>query len=322
MKNFALIGAAGYIAPRHMKAIKDTGNRLVCAVDPSDSVGILDSYFEDVDFFTEFERFDRHVEKLRRKDQGNEVHYVSICSPNYLHDAHIRFALRVGADAICEKPLVLNPWNLDGLAELEKETGKKIYNVLQLRIHDSITRLRDKVLREKSDHKKLIDLTYITSRGKWYFYSWKGNLEKSGGVATNIGIHFFDMLTWIFGRVQQIQVFYSDRKKVGGFLELEKANVRWFLSLDKNDLPQKAVAQGKRTYRSILIENEELEFSGGFTDLHTKVYESILQGKGYGLEDARPSIELAYRIRHAQIAPPEPEKLHPILAEVMGRSRG
>jgi len=318
MKNFALIGAAGYIAPRHMKAIKDTGNRLVCAVDPSDSVGILDSYFEDVDFFTEFERFDRHVEKLRRKDEGNEVHYVSICSPNYLHDAHIRFALRVGADAICEKPLVLNPWNLDGLAELEKETGKKIYNVLQLRIHDSITRLRDKVLREKSDHKKLIDLTYITSRGKWYFYSWKGNLEKSGGVATNIGIHFFDMLTWIFGRVQQIQVFYSDRKKVGGFLELEKANVRWFLSLDKNDLPQKAVAQGKRTYRSILIENEELEFSGGFTDLHTKVYESILQGKGYGLEDARPSIELAYRIRHAQIAPPEPEKLHPILGKIVG----
>ena len=315
MKNFALIGAAGYIAPRHMKAIKDTGNRLVCAVDPADSVGILDSYFDDVDFFTEFERFDRHVEKLRRKDAGSEVHYVSICSPNYLHDAHIRFALRVGADAICEKPLVLNPWNLDGLAEIEKETGKKIYNILQLRIHPSIRQLRDKVLREKSDHKKLIDLTYITSRGKWYFYSWKGSLEKSGGVATNIGIHFFDMLTWIFGRVQQIQVFYSDRKKVGGFLELENANVRWFLSLDKNDLPQKAVAEGKRTYRSILIENEELEFSGGFTDLHTKVYESILQGKGYGLEDARPSIELAYRIRHAQITPAEREKLHPILAE-------
>ena len=320
MKNFALIGAAGYIAPRHLKAIKDTGNRLVCAVDPSDSVGILDSYFDEVDFFTEFERFDRHVEKLRRKNAGNEVHYVSICSPNYLHDAHIRFALRVDADAICEKPLVLNPWNLDGLAEIEKETGHKIYNILQLRIHPSIVKLRDKVLHEKSDHKRLIDLTYITSRGNWYFYSWKGSLEKSGGVATNIGIHFFDMLTWIFGRVQQIKVFYSDRKKVGGFLELEKANVRWFLSLDKNDLPQKARAEGKRTYRSILIEDEELEFSGGFTDLHTKVYESILQGKGYGIEDARPSIELAYRIRHAQIAPVDKEEVHPLLGEVMYKS--
>ena len=317
MKNFALIGAAGYIAPRHMKAIKETGNRLVCAVDPSDSVGILDSYFDDVDFFTEFERFDRHVEKLRRSKAGNEVHYVSICSPNYLHDAHIRFALRVDADAICEKPLVLNPWNLDGLAEIEKETGHRIYNILQLRIHPSISELRDKVLREKSDHKKLIDLTYITSRGKWYFYSWKGSLEKSGGVATNIGIHFFDMLSWIFGKVQQLQLFYSDRKKVGGFLELERANVRWFLSLDKNDLPEKAVAEGKRTYRSILIEGREMEFSGGFTDLHTEVYRNILQGKGYGLDDARPSIELAYSIRHAPLSPVEKEKLHPLLAKVM-----
>ncbi len=315
MKNFGLVGAAGYIAPRHMKAIKETGNRLICAVDPSDSVGILDSYFDDVDFFIEFERFDRHVEKLRRKNAGDEIHYVSICSPNYLHDAHIRFALRVGADAICEKPLVLNPWNLDALQEMEKETGRHIYNVLQLRLHQTIKNLRQKVLQAKSNKKYLIDLTYITSRGKWYFYSWKGNLEKSGGVATNIGIHFFDMLTWIFGSVQQLEVYHSDYKKVGGFLELEQAYVRWFLSLDRNDLPSVAVAENKRTYRSLKIENEEMEFSGGFTDLHTEVYRDILNGGGYGVEDARPSIELAYRIRHAQVTEGEKEKLHPILKE-------
>ncbi|NOX87654.1 MAG: Gfo/Idh/MocA family oxidoreductase [Calditrichaeota bacterium] len=316
MKNFALVGAAGYIAPRHMKAIKDTGNRLVCAVDPSDSVGILDSYFDDVDFFTEFERFDRHVEMLRRKNAGDEIHYVSICSPNYLHDAHIRFALRVGADAICEKPLVLNPWNLDALAEVEKDFGKRIYNVLQLRIHQTIRDLREKVLKNKSKHKYLIDLTYITSRGKWYFYSWKGDIEKSGGVATNIGIHFFDMLNWIFGKVQHLEVHYSDRKKVGGFMELERANVRWFLSLDRDDLPQKAVQEGKRTFRSILIENQ---VSGGFTDLHTEVYKDILAGKGYGIEDARPSIELAYRIRHARVTSGDKEKVHPILRSVIGK---
>ncbi len=317
MKNFALIGAAGYIAPRHLKAIKDTGNRLVCAMDPADSVGILDSFFDDVDFFVEFERFDRHVEKLRRRNKGEEVHYVSICSPNYLHDAHIRFALRVDADAICEKPLVLNPWNLDALAELEQETGHRVYNVLQLRLHRTIQELRQKVNKAAAKQKYPIDLTYITSRGKWYFYSWKGNISKSGGVATNIGIHFFDMLTWIFGSVQHLEVHYSDHQKIGGFMELEKAYVRWFLSLDKNDLPSQAVQQGKRTYRSVLIGNEEMEFSGGFTDLHTEVYRDILSGGGFGIEDARPSIELAYRIRHAQVIRAEKEKLHPLLIKLI-----
>ncbi|MHB2151067.1 Gfo/Idh/MocA family oxidoreductase [Calditrichota bacterium LG25] len=319
MKNFALIGAAGYIAPRHLKAIKETGNRLVCATDPADSVGILDSYFDDVDFFVEFERFDRHVEKLRRINKGDEIHYVSICSPNYLHDAHIRFALRVDADAICEKPLVLNPWNLDALAELEEETGHRVYNVLQLRLHQTIKDLRERILKAPADKKYPIDLTYITSRGKWYFYSWKGNIEKSGGVATNIGIHFFDMLSWIFGKVQHLEVHHSDRKKVGGFIELERAYVRWFLSLDKNDLPPQAVQAGQRTYRSILIDNEEMEFSGGFTDLHTVVYRDILAGGGYGIEDARTSIELAYRIRHAQVTPAEKEKMHPLLLRALGK---
>ncbi len=312
-KNFALIGAAGYIAPRHMQAIKETGNQLVAALDPSDSVGILDRYFNDVDFFTEFERFDRHVEKLRRKDNGKAVHYVSICSPNYLHDAHMRFALRSGADAICEKPLVMNPWNLDALEEIEQETGKRIYNILQLRVHRAIVDLKKKINNQNLKTKANIDLSYITSRGKWYFYSWKGNMEKSGGVATNIGIHFFDMLMWIFGKPQRTELHLNDPKKMAGFIELENANVRWFLSVDKNDLPQQAVDEGKPTFRSITVDGEEIEFSGGFTDLHTVVYRNILDGNGFGLSDARPSIELVHDIRHAPLVTKRSERFHPFV---------
>jgi len=297
MKRFALIGAAGYIAPRHMKAIKDTGNILVAALDRCDSVGIIDSYFPDADFFTEFERFDRHIDKLRR--QGKGVDYVSICSPNYLHDAHIRFALKNEANAICEKPLVLNPWTLDALREIESETGKKVFNVLQLRLHPAIKALKKKVEKNAKGKKYDVDLTYITSRGKWYFISWKGDINKSGGVATNIGIHFFDMLIWIFGKVQHVEVHYSEPlKKMAGYLELEKANVRWFLSVDSKDLPNVALKEEKRTYRSITIDSEEFEFSGGFTDLHTKVYEDILAGGGFGIEDAAPAIEVVYNIRN------------------------
>jgi len=299
MKRFALIGAAGYIAPRHMKAIKETGNLLVAAMDRCDSVGIIDTYFPDAAFFTEFERFDRHIDKLRRK--GERIDYVSICSPNYLHDAHIRFALRNDADAICEKPLVLNPWNLDALKEIEEETGKKVYNILQLRVHPAIISLKKRVEEESKEkqEKYKIDLTYITSRGKWYFISWKGDINKSGGVATNIGIHFFDMLVWIFGEVEHYEVHYSEPlRKMAGYLELEKAEVRWFLSVDSKDLPEVAIKEGKRTYRSITVDGNEIEFSGGFTDLHTVVYQEILEGKGFGIEDARPSIELVYRLRN------------------------
>ena len=315
MKNFAIIGVGGYIAPRHLKAIKDTENNLIAATDPFDSVGILDRYFYDVNYFKEFERFDRHIEKLRRVDDGRKIDYVTICSPNYLHDAHIRFALRVGADAICEKPLVLNPWNLDALAEIEEETQKRIYNILQLRFHPSIVALREKVRNANKKEKYDIDLTYITSRGKWYFYSWKGYMEKSGGVATNIGIHFFDMLTWIFGDLQKVEVHVMDDKRAGGFLELENANVRWFLSLDKDDLPQKAVEEGKPTYRSILVEDEEIEFSGGFTDLHNIVYQDILDGKGFGIKDAYTSVKIAHQIRHAKPTGIDLEKSHPLLVE-------
>jgi len=318
MKRFALIGAGGYIAPRHMKAIKDTGNILVAAMDRCDSVGIIDSYFPDADFFTEFERFDRHIDKLKRK--GEKIDYVSICSPNYLHDAHIRWALRSGADAICEKPLVLNPWNLDGLEEIEKETGKKVYNILQLRVHPSIIALREKIQKEyqQKGKKYNVDLSYITSRGKWYFISWKGVLEKSGGVATNIGIHFFDMLIWIFGDVKHTEVHYSEPlKKMAGFIELEKANVRWFLSVDYNDLPEHIKQKGQRTYRSITFDGEEIEFSEGFTDLHTVVYQDILNGGGFGINDARPSIELVYQIRNLKPVGFN-EKAHPLAEEKLG----
>jgi len=295
-KNFALIGAAGYVAPRHMRAMKETGNNLVAALDPFDSVGIIDSFFPHADFFTEPERFDRHLDKLRRTAR-NKVDYVSICSPNYLHDAHIRLALRNGAHAICEKPLVLNPWNLDGLEEIEKENGKKIFNILQLRLHPSIIALKKKIDADRSGKVYDIDLTYITSRGKWYFYSWKGNTAKSGGVATNIGIHFFDMLSWIFGPVLQSKVHIYQADKAAGFLQLEKARVRWFLSLDRNDLPPKAVEKKLPTFRSITVNNEEIEFSGGFTDLHTESYRQILSGNGFGIADARNSIEIVHDIR-------------------------
>lgn len=298
MSQFALIGAAGYVAPRHMKAIKETGNTLVAALDPSDSVGIIDSYFPGAHFFTEFERFDRHVDKLRRK--GQSVDYVSICSPNYLHDAHIRFALRNGAHAICEKPLVLNPWNIDGLEELEKENGCHIYNILQLRLHPSIIALREKVQAARPDKKFDVDLTYITSRGRWYFISWKGDLQKSGGIATNIGIHFFDMLIWIFGPVQTNTVHVSEPARAAGFLELENARVRWFLSVDETSLPADIAAAGQRTYRSITVNNQELEFSGGFTDLHTLSYQDVLNGGGFQARTARPSIETVYAIRNAK----------------------
>ena len=295
MKNFALIGAAGYIAPRHMKAIKETGNNLVAALDKHDNVGILDSYFSEADFFTEFERFDRHLDKLRR--QGKKVDYVSICSPNYLHDSHIRFALRHGADAICEKPLVLNPWNVDALQEIEKETGKKIYTILQLRLHPSIIALRDKIRKGPKEKVYDVDLQYITSRGNWYHISWKGENSKSGGIATNIGIHFFDMLIWIFGAVKRNEVLSLQDDHAKGFLELEKAKVNWFLSINYNDIPDSVKQSGKRTYRSLTIESEELEFSEGFTDLHTLSYQEILKGKGFGIQDARASIEVVHAIR-------------------------
>jgi UDP-N-acetyl-2-amino-2-deoxyglucuronate dehydrogenase len=295
--NFALIGAAGFIAPRHLKAIKDTKNNLIAALDKFDSVGIIDSFFPKADFFVEFERFDRHIDKLRRV--GTKVDYVSICSPNYLHDSHIRFALRNQADAICEKPLVLNPWNIDGLVEMEKETGKKVYNILQLRLHDTIIALKEKVKNAPKDQIFDIDLTYITSRGNWYYTSWKGDLTKSGGVATNIGVHFFDMLTWIFGPVKENVVHVSVPDKAAGFMQLERARVRWFLSLDYNDIPDEIKAKGQRTYRLITMNKEEVEFSEGFTDLHTKTYEAILKGEGFGLLEAKSAIENVFTIRNA-----------------------
>ena len=311
--NFAVIGGAGYVAPKHFKAIKDTGNHLIAALDKNDSIGILDSYSYDTAFFTEFERFDRHAEKLKRLGEEKRIHYVSICSPNYLHDAHIRFALRIGANAICEKPLVLNPWNLDALSEIEQETGNRLYNILQLRVHPSIVALKKKIDEEKQKDKYLIDLSYITSRGRWYFISWKGEPEKSGGIATNIGIHFFDMLIWLFGGVQYSELHLSDPKKMGGFIELEKAKVRWFLSVDRNDLPPEAVKKGNPTFRSITINQEEIEFSGGFTDLHTMVYRDILDGKGFGIEDARPSLNLVSELRGKDPVKSSSENMHPFI---------
>ena len=309
---FALIGAAGYIAPRHMKAIKESGNDLVAAHDPMDSVGIIDSYFPNADFFIEPERFDRHLDKLKRS--GNKkVDYVSICSPNYLHDAHIRMALRSGAHAICEKPLVLNPWNLEGLKELEKESNKRIYNILQLRHHKSIIDLKQKIDSLPKDKIHDIDLTYITSRGKWYHYSWKGNIEKSGGVVTNIGIHFFDMLGWIFGNMKSNTLHLLTADKASGLLQLENANIRWYLSIDKNDLPIEATSNDLSTYRSISVDGDDFEFSGGFTDLHTESYKSILKGKGFGLDDARNSIEIAHLIRNQAITTNKSDA-HPLLS--------
>jgi UDP-N-acetyl-2-amino-2-deoxyglucuronate dehydrogenase len=296
MKNFALIGAAGFIAPRHLKAIKETGNNLVAALDKHDNVGILDSYFPEANFFTEFERFDRHLDKLKRK--GEHVDFISICSPNYLHDSHIRYALRYGADTICEKPIVLNPWNLEGLMEIERETGKKVNTILQLRLHPSIIALRQRIANGPKDKIYNVDLTYLTSRGNWYHSSWKGDISKSGGIATNIGVHFFDMLIWIFGAVKEVGLLESTPLHAKGFLRLECANVNWFLSINYDHIPPAVKAQGKRTFRALVMEDEEIEFSDGFTDLHIKSYETILKGQGFSLKDTLPSINLVHEIRN------------------------
>lgn len=312
MKNFALIGAAGYIAPRHMQAIKATENELVAALDINDSVGIIDSYFPDAEFFTEFERFDRHIDKMRRANDSRRIDYVAICSPNYLHDSHMRFALRSGADAICEKPLVLNPWNIDGLLDIERDTGHKVNTILQLRVHPSIVALRERVKNQKKDTKHEVDLTYITSRGHWYLQSWKGDGKKSGGIATNIGVHFFDMLHFIFGDLQENMVHHSSDTKAAGYLEYEKARVRWFLSVDVENVPEAQRAVGQRTYRSITVDGEEIEFSGGFTDLHNRSYKEILAGRGFGLEENRTAIATVAAIRNAKIAPLQGD-YHPFL---------
>lgn len=300
MKNFALIGAAGYIAPRHLKAIKETNNQLIAALDKFDSVGVMDSFFPKADFFVEFERFDRHIEKLKRG--GTHLDYVSICTPNYLHDSHIRMALRRGADAICEKPIVLNPWNVDALKDIEKESGQKINTILQLRLHPSIIALKNKVALENKAGKYDVDLTYITSRGKWYDISWKGDESKSGGIATNIGVHFYDMLSWIFGEVQENIVHLREKDKSAGYLEFKNARVRWFLSINEEDLPQEIKEKGQRTFRSITIDGQELEFSAGFTDLHTKSYEQILKGNGFGLKESEESIKIVHNIRNTAIS--------------------
>ncbi len=310
MKNFAITGVGGYIAPRHLRAVRDTGNRLVAAVDPQDSVGLLDSYAFDVRFFTEVERFDRHLEKLRRGPDENRLHYLSVCSPNYLHDAHCRLGLRVGADVICEKPLVISPWNLEPLRELEAETGKRIYNVLQLRVHPALVALREKLRQESPGKPHEVTLTYVTSRGAWYDVSWKGAEEKSGGIPTNIGIHFFDLLSWLFGPMETARVHLNDKRRMAGFLALERANVRWFLSLESSDLPFAPEPGKKTTFRSITVDGQEIEFSEGFTDLHTRVYEEILAGRGFGLDDARASIEIAYGLRKAPLSPAD-DTTHP-----------
>jgi len=303
IQNFALIGAAGYIAPRHMQAIKATGHQLVAALDPNDSVGIIDNYFPNADFFTEFERFDRHVDKRRRRGAGEKVDYVSICSPNYLHDSHIRFALRSGAHAICEKPLVLNPWNLDALEDLERESGCRVNTILQLRLHPAILALRDRVLAGPADRQYEVDLTYVTSRGHWYLASWKGDEKKSGGIATNIGIHFFDMLHFVFGQLQSNVVHVSTETTAAGFLEYERARVRWFLSVDLQDIPGPQRLAGQRTFRAISVDGEEVEFSDGFTDLHLRSYEEILGGRGFRLADNRQAVEAAAAIRAAAPQP-------------------
>ncbi len=298
MKNFVLIGAAGYIAPRHMAAIKETGNNLVAALDKNDSIGVIDSFFPEAAFFTEFERFDRHVSRLKR--EGAPVDYVAICSPNYLHDAHIRFGLRIGADVICEKPMVLNPWNLDALRDIEAESGKKVNNILQLRLHPALIELKEEVDNAPADKIFDIDLSYITSRGNWYYTSWKGDLEKSGGIATNIGIHFFDMLGWIFGDLKINEVHLHTHDRAAGYMEFSRARVRWFLSISYDTIPEAVRSAGARTYRSITVDGHEIEFSGGFTDLHTLSYRAILEGRGYGIAETSQAIQLAYDMRKAQ----------------------
>ena len=308
--NFAITGLAGYIAPRHLQAIKDAGGTLVAGVDPHDSVGILDSYFPNAAYFTEFERFDRYLEMLRRSRAENAVHYLSICSPNHLHDAHIRVALRTGSSAICEKPLVVNPWNLDALEELEQEAAGRVYTVLQLRLHPQLVALKERLSKEPS-RRRNVRLSYVTSRGTWYRYSWKGDVEKSGGVATNIGIHFFDLLVWLFGDVERNEVHVSSPERLGGTLQLKNADVQWFLSVDPADLPQRLIGK-QTTYRSITVDGEEIEFSGGFRDLHSEIYRETLAGRGFGIDAARPSIELVYQIRTAKVVAPGADA-HPLV---------
>lgn len=315
-KNFGLIGLAGYIAPRHLKAIKETDNTLLAALDPSDSVGIIDSYFPNADFFTEFERFDRHVEKLKR-EQNIQLDYVSICTPNYLHDSHIRMALRSGAHAICEKPLVLNPWNLEALKDIEKSSGKKVHSILQLRLHPSIIALKEKIKNGPKDKVYDIDLTYLTSRGNWYYTSWKGNVNKSGGIATNIGIHFFDMLMWVFGKVNSYTVQLHTHDRAAGYMELDQARVRWFLSINEDLLPQAAQEKNQRTYRSITVDGDEIEFSGGFFDLHTESYKKIISGEGFGLDDAKPSVQLVHEIRNAELK--MSGEMHPLVKRPLSK---
>jgi UDP-N-acetyl-2-amino-2-deoxyglucuronate dehydrogenase len=318
LKNFALIGAAGYIAPRHLQAIHDTGNRLVAAVDPHDSVGIMDRYFPDARFFTEIERFDRHLERLRREQRSERVHYVSVCSPNYLHDAHCRLGLRIHADVVCEKPLTINPWNIDALAELEQEFGQRVYTILQLRLLPVLQQLKQTLTSAQGAFGKReraqLCLSYITRRGAWYQTSWKGDVSKSGGVAMNIGVHFFDLLLWLFGPCWQHEVHYSAPDKMAGFLALEGADVSWFLSVDRADLPEGYAERGRAAYRSLKMNGREIEFSDGFGELHTQSYREILAGRGFGLADAKPSVELVYTLRSAQvIARPAPEREHPLL---------
>ena len=316
MKNFAITGVAGYIAPRHLEAIHTTGNRLIAAVDPHDSVGILDRYSHECSFFTEIERFDRHLERLKRSSTRPSLDYLTICSPNYLHDAHIRLALRLGAHAICEKPLVANPWHLDALQELEGESDHKVFTILQVRLHPSIIKLKERIKAQQSNKKHQVILTYCTSRGPWYNYSWKGDIDKSGGVATNIGIHFFDLLIWLFGEVQQNILHLNEPNRTAGFIELKDANVQWFLSTDKKDLPDHTKKEGKPTFRSISIDGDEVEFSEGFTDLHTLSYQKILEGNGFGMDDARSSIELVHQIRGAKVSP-QGDSVHPFLKQVV-----
>ncbi|MCX7954836.1 MAG: Gfo/Idh/MocA family oxidoreductase [Bacteroidales bacterium] len=309
MKNFAIIGVAGFVARRHVQAIKDTNNNLIACLDPFDSVGFLDQYFPDADYFREFERFDRHIDKIKR--QGKSVDYISICSPNYLHDSHIRFALRNNATAICEKPVVLNPWNIEALCKVEEETGNRVYTILQLRLHPEIINLKKFVENNPQKNFNII-LTYITSRGKWYHFSWKGDVQKSGGIITNIGIHFFDILLWIFGECSTCKVFLHNNYKASGYLQLKRAEVKWFLSVDYNDIPDEIKKEGKRTYRALIIDGKEFNFSEGFTDLHTVSYYKILNNEGFGLLDAYPSIELTYKLRNSPISN-DKDYFHPFL---------
>lgn len=314
-KNFAIIGVAGYIAPRHLKAIKATNNEITAALDPHDSVGILDQFFPKAKFFTEFERFDRHIEKIKRKNNEEKIDYVTICSPNYLHDAHIRFGLRIGADVICEKPIVLNPKNIDHIIDLEKESGKKVYTVLQLRYHPTIIKLKEKYLNIEKEKIVDIDLTYMTPRGEWYNHSWKGDISKSGGIATNIGVHFFDMLTWIFGELKTQEVHLNEQNKMSGYMELEHAKVRWYLSIDQKDLPEENKKENK-PYRTIIIDGKELEFSTGFTDLHTEVYQKTLnENKGFRIKDALPSIKIVYEMRNLTVSRENKDHIHPLVID-------